>query len=173
MGITDQRCRQPIHLGHGPDPTGGVGELAGCDRVLPDHRELGVSCLPGGHGALGPASKEPRPTGRVAELRRCPGAQGGPDRARRGVVFEDHEPGRHRGEVRDPHRPKDFLRQSGGVCVTGWLATTVLYGSTDIQGDPFWSTVPRSRFDPGTRFERRRGSVRVAVGKRRTPPGRS
>ena len=41
MSTADQRCRQPIQVGHRADPTGGVGELAGRDRVLTDHRELG------------------------------------------------------------------------------------------------------------------------------------
>ena len=133
MSTADQRRRQPIQVGHPADPGGGVGELVRRDRVLTDHHELGVSCLPGGHGALKPAAKKPRPAGRVVERACCPGAQQLADGIRRGAVLENHEPGRHRGEVREPHRRKDLLRPSGGVWVTGRLETTVRFRSTSIQ----------------------------------------
>jgi hypothetical protein len=140
VATADQRCRQPIQIGHRPYPTGGGGELAGGDRVLADHREPGIACLPGGHGALGPAAKKPRPTRRMADLPRCLGAQHGPDRARRGAVLQHREPGRHRTEVHEePHRRKAMVRPSDDVAVTGRLAMTVLLGFTSIQ-DHLWST---------------------------------
>ena len=78
----DQRCSQPIDIGDRPNPISCVSELARGDRMLTDHRELRASRLPGGHGTLGPAPEQPRPTGRVADLSRCPVAQCGADRAR-------------------------------------------------------------------------------------------
>jgi hypothetical protein len=68
MRAAHQRSRQPVEVGRGPHPTGGLGELAGRDRVVTDQRDLGTTGLADSHGVLGPAPEKPRPAGRVGKL---------------------------------------------------------------------------------------------------------